>query len=239
MPVPGAGPAPTTPIGFLKEHPKSKARVRKVQASIAEGSPVAELGPLLLSHDKDLVRAAAQIAAEVGDSEPVLLDLCRVLGHRDAQARAIALQAIDNSKTSLVVVEAEALPLIEDKNKEVAVAAIEHLAGLDEKERGAAAAALPGTDIAGHITELMDVARPRELKEALNGDDTLRARVAVAEVIRRADKGEALLYEARSKKDAAVSGAALAALRAMFLTGDLKPRARIDSLWLKKARLRS
>lgn len=207
-PVPGASPAPTTPIGRLKEHPKSKLRQQKVVDAIAdEKTKVAELEPLLRHHDKDLVRAATWIAATVDEVEPVL-------------------------------VEAKVLPRIEDSDKRVAVAVVQRLATLDVKPREAAVFALGETDLARHVTELMDAARPRELKDALNGDDCLRARVAVAEVIRRGDKGEALLYEARSSKDRVVSGAALQALRTMFLSGSLKPRARIDRFWLWKARLR-
>jgi hypothetical protein len=76
------------------------------------------------------------------------------------------------------------------------------------------------------------------LKEALQGPDVLRARVAVAEVMRRQAKGEALLYEARSQKDPVVSGAALQTLRATFLAGSLKPRARIDRFWLWRQQFR-
>lgn len=82
-----------------------------------------------------------------------------------------------------------------------------------------------------------EAARPRELKEALNGDDRERARAALDEVVRRGAKGEALLYGARGQKDPDVSGAALAALRSMFLSGDLKPRAKIDRFWLWRKRL--
>lgn len=86
--------------------------------------------------------------------------------------------------------------------------------------------------------DLFAAARPRELKEALNGDDRMRARAAVAEAIRRGPKGEALLYEARSQKDPVVSGAALEALREMFVAGSLKPRAKVDRFWLWRQKLR-
>lgn len=130
------------------------------------------------------------------------------------------------------------LPDIESSDKRVAVAAIQHFAGSIDDSREATVAALGDTDLARHITELMDVARPRELKDALNGDDSLRARVALAEVIRRGVKGEALLYEARSQKDRVISAAALQTLREMFDAGSLQPRARIDAFWLWRQKFR-
>lgn len=130
-----------------------------------------------------------------------------------------------------------ALAGIGDSDARIAVAAVNHLAVMGEKDRESAVLALGDTELARYILELMDVARPRDLKEALSGDDTLRARVAVAEVIRRGEKGEALLYVARSHRDPVVSGAALAALRRMFLAGSLQPRARIDSFWLWRAKI--
>lgn len=208
MPVPGAGPAPTTAIGRLRENPKSRARQEKVVAAIVSGdAQVRELESLLTHRDNDLVRAAVWVAANVDAIEPV-------------------------------AVEPRVLPRIDDSDKRTAVAVVNHLAEMGETDREAALFALGDTELATHIKELLDVARPRELKEALNGDDKSRARVAVAEVIRRGEKGEALLYEARSQKDPVVSGAALSALRAMFLAGTLKPRARIDRFWLWRQNLR-
>lgn len=206
-PVPGAEPAPKDPIGRLSEHPKSKQRQEKVVAAIQQGSiEVADLDPLFLDHDKDLVRAAAWIASKAEAADPLTAP--------------------------------KVLPRIEDSDKRTAMAVIDYLAEMLEKDREASVLALGETELARQITELMDVARPRELKEALNGDDKLRARVAVAEVIRRGDKGEALLYEARSQKDKIVSGAALATLRSMFLAGSLQPRARIDRFWLWRQKFR-
>jgi hypothetical protein len=208
-PVPGVGPAPTTPIGWLKENPKSKARQERVLAAIFDSRvEVRDLEPLLVDPNKDLVRAAVWIAANADAVEPSR-------------------------------VEPKVLVRIEDPDKRVAIAVVNHLAEMGKEDREAAVYALGETALARHITELMDAARPRELKEALNGEDRLRARVAVAEVIRRDEKGEALLYEARSSKDRVISYAALTMLRSMFLSGSLKPRARIDKLWLKKARLRA
>lgn len=129
------------------------------------------------------------------------------------------------------------LARIGNSDKRVAMAAVHRLAELAEDERGSAMLELGDSGLARHINELMDVARPRELKEALSGDDTLHARVAIAEVIRRGEKGEALLYAARSHRDPVVAGAALAALRGMFRAGSLRPRARIDRFWLWRAKI--
>jgi hypothetical protein len=206
-PVPGAAPAPKDPIGRLKENPKSKLRQDRVVAAIASG---------------DL---------QVRELEPLFPD------HDKDLVRAAVWIAANAPPDEPIRIEPKVLPRIEDSDKWTAVAVINHLAEMDEVVREKAVFALGDTDLARHITELMDVARPRELKEALNGGDKLRARVAVAEVIRRDDKGEALLYEARSSKDRVVAGAGLAALRAMFLAGSLKPRARVDSFWVWRTKL--